>query len=57
LADRYRNEASFLGIGLLNEPTGSTNDDVLHEYYTNAYNIIRSTGNDCVLTHAPLLYK
>jgi glucan 1,3-beta-glucosidase len=57
LADRYRNDPAFLGIGLLNEPAGTTDDGILHQYYTNAYNAIRATGNDCVLTHAPLLYK
>ena len=56
LADRYRYEPAFLGIGLLNEPCASTNDQILHQYYERAYDAIRSTGNDCVLTHAPLLY-
>jgi len=46
-----------LGIGLLNEPSGTTDDGILHQYYTTAYNAIRGTGNDCVLTHAPLLYQ
>jgi len=57
LADRYRNDAAFLGIGLMNEPSGTTDDGILHEYYTNTYNAIRGIGNDCVLTHAPLLYQ
>lgn len=57
LADRYRHDPAFLGIGLLNEPTGSTDDGIMHEYYTRAYNAIRATGNDCILTHMPLLYE
>lgn len=30
LADRYRNDDAFLGIGLLNEPGGTTDDKILH---------------------------
>ncbi|GLE05608.1 hypothetical protein PINS_up014640 [Pythium insidiosum] len=33
LAQRYQNDEAFLGIGLLNEPSGSTNRDVLYNYY------------------------
>jgi glucan 1,3-beta-glucosidase len=57
LADRYKDEAAFLGIGLLNEPNGSTKEDVLYQYYEDAYKAIRGSGNDCVLSVAPLLYK
>jgi glucan 1,3-beta-glucosidase len=55
LADRYRNDTAFLGLGLLNEPSGTTDVNILHQYYQTAYTTIRATGNDCVLTHAPLL--
>jgi len=57
LADRYKNETAFLGIGLLNEPSGSTDDTKLRDYYLRAYKAIRATGNDCILTHAPLLWE
>jgi len=57
LAERYRNEPAFLGIGLINEPTGDTDSTILHQYYIDAYYAIRETGNDCILTHAPLLYQ
>ncbi|GAB9476750.1 Glucan 1,3-beta-glucosidase [Globisporangium polare] len=57
LADRYKNDAAFLGIGLMNEPTLTTTESVLYAYYQDAYKAIRATGNDCVLTVAPLLYK
>jgi glucan 1,3-beta-glucosidase len=30
---------------------------VLKDYYLRAHDAIRATGNDCVLTHAPLLWK
>jgi glucan 1,3-beta-glucosidase len=33
LADRYRNDTAFLGIGLLNEPAGTTDENVLKQYY------------------------
>ncbi|KAG7386050.1 hypothetical protein PHYPSEUDO_000718 [Phytophthora pseudosyringae] len=57
LADRYKDEDAFLGIGLLNEPNASTDEDKLYAYYEAAYAAIRETGNDCVLSVAPLLYK
>lgn len=57
LADRYKDEDAFLGIGLMNEPNGSTNEDTLYAYYQSAYKAIRDSGNDCVLSVAPLLYK
>lgn len=56
-ANRYRNEIAFLGIGLLNEPSASTDEGTLKDYYLTAIKEIRATGNDCVLTHAPLLYN
>ncbi|ETK85373.1 hypothetical protein F441_09929 [Phytophthora nicotianae CJ01A1] len=55
LASRYRFCPSFLGIGLLNEPEHPTEQHVLRAYYERAYSEIRATGNDCVLTVAPLL--
>ncbi len=57
LADRYRNDAAFLGLTLINEPTLTTNEGVLNQYYKDAYKAIRDTGNDCILSIMPLLYK
>ncbi|KAF1315161.1 Glucan 1,3-beta-glucosidase, partial [Globisporangium splendens] len=57
LANRYKSDAAFLGIGLMNEPTLTTKEAALYQYYQDAYTAIRGTGNDCVLTVAPLLYK
>uniref|UniRef100_M4BQB4 glucan 1,3-beta-glucosidase n=1 Tax=Hyaloperonospora arabidopsidis (strain Emoy2) TaxID=559515 RepID=M4BQB4_HYAAE len=57
LADRYLNDEAFLGIGLLNEPGPSTNESVLYQYYQDAYQAVRSTGSDCVLSIAPTLLK
>lgn len=56
LADRYKDEGAFLGIGLLNEPNGSTDEDKLYAYYEKAYAAIREFS-DCVLSVSPLLYK
>jgi len=57
LADRYKDEDAFLGIDLLNEPTGTTDQDVLYAYYKEAYAAIRSSGNDCVLSVMALFYE
>jgi glucan 1,3-beta-glucosidase len=57
LADRYKSDDAFLGIGLINEPAGTTDDTILHQFYLDAYNVIRATGNDCILAHEPLLYR
>ncbi|KAM3136776.1 hypothetical protein pb186bvf_011035 [Paramecium bursaria] len=57
LADRYRYDPAFLGIGLLNEPTGSTDEPTLKAYYETAIKEIRGTGNDCILSISPLLYQ
>ncbi|TMW59516.1 hypothetical protein Poli38472_004585 [Pythium oligandrum] len=57
LADRYRNDAAFLGIGLMNEPMADTVESVLNNYYIRAYQAIRDTGNTCILSIMPLLYK
>ncbi|TDH69937.1 hypothetical protein CCR75_006252 [Bremia lactucae] len=56
-ADRYKDEGAFLGLGLLNEPFGNTTRKVLYDYYKRAYQSIRATGNDCVLTVAPMLLE
>lgn len=57
IADRYKDEDAFLGVGLLNEPCGTTDSIVLHQYYLDTYSAIRATGNDCVLVHSPLLWE
>ena len=73
LARRYNNDVAFLGIGLLNEPsgksfldninhfnsvftTGTTPENVLKQYYYDAYERIRLFSN-CLLMVAPLLYQ
>lgn len=58
LASRYKDDAAFLGLGLLNEPAGSTSTKELYQYYEDAYRAIRIEGkNDCVLTISPLLWE
>lgn len=58
LASRYKDDIAFLGIGLLNEPAGSTSAKELYAYYQDAYNAIRvEDKNDCILTIAPLLWE
>ena len=54
LADRYRYAPAFLGLELINEPT-NVDTTKLKQYYTTAYNVIRATGNDCILVVSPLL--
>ncbi|CAF1426677.1 unnamed protein product, partial [Didymodactylos carnosus] len=56
LVRRYNNDVAFLGIGVLNEPTGNTNEGVLKQYYYDAYGRIRQFS-DCLITVAPLLYQ
>lgn len=56
LAERYKNEPAFLGIGMLNEPSGSTTNTVLKDYYTRSYDVIRR-HTSAYVTHAPLLYE
>jgi len=56
LVRRYKDRPSFLGLDLINEPSGKTNIDVLKNYYTRAHDMIRSYS-DCVLVHPPLLYQ
>ncbi|OWZ19775.1 Glucan 1,3-beta-glucosidase [Phytophthora megakarya] len=57
LADRYLDDEAFLGIGLLNEPNGSTDEKVLYQYYQDAYQAVRATGSNCVLSIMPMLQK
>ena len=57
LAARYKEEPAFLGIGLLNEPSGTTSNENLVDYYTRVYGAIRAAGNDCTVTHSPLLWQ
>ncbi|GLD98265.1 hypothetical protein PINS_up006962 [Pythium insidiosum] len=57
IGDRYKNEPAFLGIGLLNEPNGKTDEKILNQYYLDAYKAVRESGNDCILSIMPLLYK
>ncbi|KAG7386055.1 hypothetical protein PHYPSEUDO_000723 [Phytophthora pseudosyringae] len=57
LADRYLHDEAFLGIGLLNEPNGSTDEKVLYQYYQDAYRAVRATGSGCVLSVMPMLQK
>ena len=57
LANRYKDDPAFLGIGMLNEPAGTTSNNVLTDYYTKDYNTIRSQPNDCILIHSPLLWE
>ncbi|CAF2851514.1 unnamed protein product [Rotaria sp. Silwood2] len=52
----YANDVAFLGIDLLNEPAGSTDEGVLKQYYHDAYGRIRQFS-DCLLTVTPLLYQ
>jgi len=56
LARRYMNQPSFLGVDLINEPTGSTDINVLKDYYIRAHDRIRAY-TDCMLVHPPLLYQ
>jgi len=56
IARRYKSYPSFLGLDLINEPTGSTDINVLKNYYLRANDVIRSYS-DCLLVHMPLLYQ
>jgi glucan 1,3-beta-glucosidase len=59
LAARYKDEAAFLGIGLLNEPSRTDADiPVLQQYYEDAYGRIRfNVKSDCLLSVMPMLYQ
>lgn len=56
LAARYQNAPAFLGVELLNEPT-NVDANKLKQYYTTAWDVIRATGNDCILVTSPILYE
>ncbi|KAL7995340.1 putative glycoside hydrolase, family 5, glycoside hydrolase superfamily [Plasmopara halstedii] len=57
LANRYQNDVAFLGIGLLNEPNGNTDERIVYQYYKDAYQAVRSTGSNCILSIMPMLQK
>lgn len=59
LAERYKNEPAFLGIGLLNEPGGDgAKNEILMKYYQDAYQRIRIEKRiDCILSIAPILWE
>lgn len=50
------NQPSFLGLDLINEPSGSTDINVLKDYFQRAHDVVRAYTN-CVLVHPPLLYQ
>lgn len=53
IANRYKYNSGFLGIGLLNEPN-NVDLGVLQKYYLDAYTMVRETvGSNCLLTVAP----
>ncbi|RHY77974.1 hypothetical protein DYB34_006106 [Aphanomyces astaci] len=57
LARRYKSDISFLGIGLLNEPGGTTNQATMQQYYHDVYYDVRTViGSDCILALSPLLW-
>lgn len=56
IADRYQNSPAFLGLDLLNEPTG-LDPAKMKSYYNQVHSVIRETENDCILVAAPLLYE
>ncbi|KAF1778034.1 Glycoside hydrolase, family 5, conserved site [Phytophthora cactorum] len=53
LADRYLTDEAFLGIGLLNEPNGSTDEKVLYQYYKDAYQAKQSPDEMVGFMEAP----
>ncbi|KAI9918310.1 hypothetical protein PsorP6_011284 [Peronosclerospora sorghi] len=55
LVQRYKDQESFLGFGLLNEPDPDINKEVLYNYYQSVYKAVRDLGSDCVLAIAPVL--
>ncbi|KAI9923093.1 hypothetical protein PsorP6_000298 [Peronosclerospora sorghi] len=55
LAKRFKHQDAFLGVGLLNEPSSSTTKEVLYDYYKRAYEAVRVTGSNCVVTIARVL--
>ncbi|TMW66881.1 hypothetical protein Poli38472_011997 [Pythium oligandrum] len=57
LADRYKNDEAFLGLGLLNDPAAQTDEKVLHQYHQDAYKAIRESDNDCIVSVMPIRWK
>ncbi|KAE9037412.1 hypothetical protein PR001_g8392 [Phytophthora rubi] len=55
LAARYKNSPAFLGLVLMNEPQPPVDRTALQNYYIEAYNRIRATGNQCILLVTPFL--
>lgn len=55
LAQNYKNSPAFLGLNLMNEPEYNTNKEKVLQYYTEAHQKIRDTGNDCILALSPML--
>ncbi|KAL0481506.1 glucan 1,3-beta-glucosidase [Acrasis kona] len=55
LVNRYKNEPAYLGFGCINEPSGSTSESGLKNFYTRAYDRIRATGSQHIVGVAPLL--
>ncbi|KAL0483662.1 glucan 1,3-beta-glucosidase [Acrasis kona] len=55
LVKRYKDEEAFLGVGCLNEPGGTTDENVLKLYYTKAYDRIRAISSKHLFGVAPLI--
>jgi len=55
IAARYRNSPAFLGIDHLNEPI-NVNPLKLKSYYEKVHQVVRATGNTCILSASSLLY-
>ncbi|ETW05945.1 hypothetical protein H310_03579 [Aphanomyces invadans] len=57
LVRRYNADEAFLGIGLLNEPAGTTNQATMQQYYHDVYYDVRTVvGSNCILTLSPILW-
>ncbi|TMW62431.1 hypothetical protein Poli38472_005049 [Pythium oligandrum] len=55
LAKRYKDQPSFLGLNLMNEPNNNDKQPILEKYYVDAYTRIRDAGNDCIIVTSPML--
>jgi glucan 1,3-beta-glucosidase len=55
LAERYKNTPAFLGMTLMNEPEAPTDLSIVKNYYQRTHDLIRASGNDCILVMSPLL--
>ncbi|DBA00906.1 TPA: hypothetical protein N0F65_006106 [Lagenidium giganteum] len=54
MAERYRTSVAFLGLNLMNEPLTPAKEDLILDYFQEAYGRIRSTNdNDCILVVSP----